>query len=913
MLNIKNTQTNLNIDLVTNEGTNYSNNAWHFTDDNYSINVAQAWEYYNGNNIRVGVVDTGFTYSQNDFINYDITLDYDYAGQDSDSVRQAGDDSHGDNVMTLIGAASNNEDSLGVAHGATLVGYRVDHGDGYSVWDAATGAIGNNDVHILNNSWGPLDSYTWNAYDYGLSQAFFDAEQNRGGLGQIVIFSAGNDRSDNSITDISANAYGLSSAINTLTVGALNDSGVYANFSQAGSSLLVTAPGQWVPTNVNGTSVELGSGTSYSAPIVSGVAALMLDANESLSWRDVQEILALTSKKVELLKSTPSVNNWEINGVTNWNGGGNLFNNDYGFGLVDASAAVRMAENWNVVQNFSNMDQTNVADSASYILNGVEGATLSVNFNIVDNINIEMITLDASISMNDLSNLRIEITSPSGTTSELMGYTQTDDTNVSWTYKSNAFWGESSIGTWTVKFTNTDTIDGISNLASSTISGLDLYVYGGTDTSNTNTYYFTDQYSDFINDGNHLLNIGANSQAGNVTINASAVSTAVIGNLSDFNSYSLQIDGVNVTLDNVLTDNIYTKTITEYYFGGGDDQFTDHNASSSIFGGFGNDTINGFGGDDSLYGGVGSDILIGGSGSDTINGGIGSDRLYGGNQNDLIRGEAGNDRILGEHGNDIILGGDGNDALFGNTGGDRLYGDNGNDYINGGSSSDLIRGGNDNDTLVGGSGNDFITGDNGDDNLYGGDNNDRLYGGIGSDLLKGEAGNDRLIGENGHDILSGGAGDDVLFGDNGGDRLYGGDGNDRLHGGASNDLLKGQKNDDQIYGDDGNDIIYGGDGSDILDGGAGNDIFVFLTGESGYDNIIGYSKSDDLIDINSYLSTVGLSNNASAAINNNYLVIQQNSLDVAIYFDELGNGNLTDQICLVENTLISQIDATCFV
>jgi subtilisin family serine protease len=83
------------------------------------------------------------------------------------------------------------------------------------------------------------------------------------------------------------------------------------------------------------------NGTSFSSPVVSGVAALMLDANPGLGWRDVQEILAATAGR------TGSPAGWSFNGADNWNGGGMHVSHDYGFGLVDAYAAVRVAESCN--------------------------------------------------------------------------------------------------------------------------------------------------------------------------------------------------------------------------------------------------------------------------------------------------------------------------------------------------------------------------------------------------------------------------------------------------------------------------------------------------------------------------------------------------------------------------------------
>ena len=130
----------------------------------------------------------------------------------------------------------------------------------------------------------------------------------------------------------------------TLVVGAHNDDGNHTWFSEEGTNLLVSAPGEAVPYEYDG-STYLGNGTSYAAPIVSGVIALMLEANPNLGWRDVMEIIALSAKKIDF-SGTNSDNPWIENAAVNWNGGGNYFNVDYGFGGIDASAAVHLAENW---------------------------------------------------------------------------------------------------------------------------------------------------------------------------------------------------------------------------------------------------------------------------------------------------------------------------------------------------------------------------------------------------------------------------------------------------------------------------------------------------------------------------------------------------------------------------------------
>src|SRR5262249_55514677 len=101
-------------------------------------------------------------------------------------------------------------------------------------------------------------------------------------------------------------------------------------------------------TNDNGSTfyseAQTATGTSFAAPVVSGIVALMLEANPRLGYRDIQEILALSARTVGTDASNPT--DWTSNPPTNWNGGGMHVSHDYGFGEVDAKAAVRLAETW---------------------------------------------------------------------------------------------------------------------------------------------------------------------------------------------------------------------------------------------------------------------------------------------------------------------------------------------------------------------------------------------------------------------------------------------------------------------------------------------------------------------------------------------------------------------------------------
>ena len=86
------------------------------------------------------------------------------------------------------------------------------------------------------------------------------------------------------------------------------------------------------------------NGTSAAAPTVSGVIALMLEANSDLTWRDVKHILVTTSDKVDADRTT------SVGGITQYswvqNAAGHEYHNWYGFGRVNAAEAVNAAKNY---------------------------------------------------------------------------------------------------------------------------------------------------------------------------------------------------------------------------------------------------------------------------------------------------------------------------------------------------------------------------------------------------------------------------------------------------------------------------------------------------------------------------------------------------------------------------------------
>ncbi len=196
------------------------------------------------------------------------------------------------------------------------------------------------------------------------------------------------------------------------------------------------------------------NGTSAAAPSISGVIALILEANPSLTWREVKDILASTST--------------EISPGAGWihNSAGYHFNNLYGFGRANAELAVNAARNYvskmaDYKETLGNSDEAWTYDTGPISVNVPDNNSTGVSnsFNVTQNWKTEQIQISISIEHPNPSNLEITIISPRGTQSivldknserpHFININMPNLTDV--IFLSNAFYGEVSEGTWTVK------------------------------------------------------------------------------------------------------------------------------------------------------------------------------------------------------------------------------------------------------------------------------------------------------------------------------------------------------------------------------------------------------------------------------------------------------------------------------
>ena len=209
------------------------------------------------------------------------------------------------------------------------------------------------------------------------------------------------------------------------------------------------------------------NGTSAATPVASGVIALMLEANANLSWRDVKHILAASSDVIDasiaevsipvLLCSTDcsdgqytSSDSLEFVARDSWqtNAAGYDFHNWYGFGAVNAGAAVAMAQAY--ASQLGQWQKLSVSQNFNQDIPDATGSALQVSINQPDDITVEAVQLDLQIDHSYLGNLSVVLVSPSGTRSVLLTPFGLYDDNVDFDANllSNAFYGEAAAGDW---------------------------------------------------------------------------------------------------------------------------------------------------------------------------------------------------------------------------------------------------------------------------------------------------------------------------------------------------------------------------------------------------------------------------------------------------------------------------------
>lgn len=429
------------------------------------LRVRPVWDQgINGSGVVVAIVDEGIQYTHPDLApNWLTGFGRDYNGDDNDPSPSGEDDRHGTAVAGITLAASNSVGGLGVAYRARLVPLRLIAGVPTNAEEAEALTYEKGIVDIYNNSWGPPDDFGVFYADAPLvvQDALADSVLNgRDGLGNIYVWAAGN----GGLSDGNSNYDGYNALHYTISVAALGHDDVVAGYSEPGANLLVAAPSQGrgpgiITTDNSGTSgytsgdyFSAFNGTSAAAPMVSGVIALMLQARPQLNWRDVQQILARTAVPVDFQKA-----DWQQNGAGLW------VSHHYGFGRVDAEAAVELAREWVSLPPPQSVKRTQIRS-----LSLTDGVKRTGAISLTDSFEVQFARVTLVASHTHWGDFLVELVSPSGTRSVLAEpHMSINDPGQpgSWTYLSTLHLGEPVAGTWTLEVT--DSLSGDSGTWSS--------------------------------------------------------------------------------------------------------------------------------------------------------------------------------------------------------------------------------------------------------------------------------------------------------------------------------------------------------------------------------------------------------------------------------------------------------------
>ena len=395
------------------------------------INVESVWAAGNkGEGINVAVIDYGLDPDHEDLVDNVIASRNYVVGSGDDNPR---DDvlyhfePHGTNVAGLIAARDNDIGMRGVAPRANIYAYSRNEPI-FTEDDLAAAMIRDlADTAVSNNSW------IWHGYLHlpRRPPAVWEMAVERGvtegfdNKGIFYVFGAGNGYQSLQ----QANFNGAANYFAVTAACAVDYTDRRSPYSETGVNLWICAPSSGsvsgllphiATTTVGSRYVDDFGGTSAAAPIVSGVAALVRAADTDLTWRDVKLILAASARK-----NDRSNTNW-VTGALEYGSTTDRYsyNHEYGFGVVDAAAAVALASNWTKLPSLRKITRTGTGDTVTIpdaAMDETPGATITRSVMIdADEVDfVEFVAIEMTLDHPAIRDLDITLESPNGNTSAL--------------------------------------------------------------------------------------------------------------------------------------------------------------------------------------------------------------------------------------------------------------------------------------------------------------------------------------------------------------------------------------------------------------------------------------------------------------------------------------------------------------
>ncbi|KAF5399923.1 Prohormone and neuropeptide processing protease [Paragonimus heterotremus] len=427
------------------------------------LNVLAAWaQNITGRGVVTAIMDDGVDYLHPDIApNYAAEASYDFSSNDAFPYPRYTDDwfnSHGTRCAGEVSAvAGNNICGVGVAPNSRVAGLRMlDQPYMTDLIEAAAMAYARDIIHIYSASWGPTDDGT--TVDGPRNQtmrALVDGVNNgRGGKGSLYVWASGDGGQNDD-----CNCDGYAASMWTISINSVTNDGHTAVYDESCASTLASTFSNGkssfrqdagvATVDLYGQCTLHHSGTSAAAPEAAGVFALALEAQPELTWRDMQHLTVLASKRNHLY-DREHTHNWTINGA------GLEFNHLFGFGVLDAGDMVRLAKNWKTVPerfhciagSFEGRKTVRFTEPIEVLID-----TDACKSNLENQVNyLEHVQAFVSIKATRRGDLTIFLTSPMNTTSMLLRRRPHDADSLrgftKWPFMTTHTWGENPRGIW---------------------------------------------------------------------------------------------------------------------------------------------------------------------------------------------------------------------------------------------------------------------------------------------------------------------------------------------------------------------------------------------------------------------------------------------------------------------------------
>ena len=322
----------------------YYSMEWHLA----KIQAPLAWDVTTGSEtVTIAILDSGINSAHPDLAGL-VVPGWNFYDNTADTTDVTG---HGTAVAGQACTLGNNGIGIAaLAWGCKIMPLRVADPNGYtsdSLIAAGLTYAADHGARVANASFSIS----------GVSSTLSSAAQYFQSKGGVFTGSAGNEGAFDSSPD---DPY-------VLRVSATDQNDLIASFSSTGNSLDLCAPGVSIVTTTKSGGYGYGTGTSASAPIVAGVAALMISANPALTGPQVQDILKQTADDL---------------GTPGWD-------STYGWGRVNAYKAVQAALNASAETDRTIPTCAIAAPASGTTLAG----TVTVTVNASDNVGVTRVEL----------------------------------------------------------------------------------------------------------------------------------------------------------------------------------------------------------------------------------------------------------------------------------------------------------------------------------------------------------------------------------------------------------------------------------------------------------------------------------------------------------------------------------------